>query len=1037
MEERVAEAFRRRIKESQPWFPQVDALAEIDRLGAFSDQDLPGALGSAVDAMSDHDFEVFSGTLILLSVAARARSSDPDRVEASRLRTRLEGLRRVTAQASKPQHDPAVGVERRKIFARYSEVAGRVAQGVATPQVITELREVLDMQERLQASVSPDSADWRDLQEQRAYVTESVGRAYRILRDGPAAIEEYGRAEQIWRGLGQDDQAARCTAVLAELALMEDADVDAVRGALVAIADGTQPPARSAGPVDEAGPPDAAAFARAQALTSLAALFLDARDDYQARRRLDDAAGLLEALGYVDPRKPGLDAAFASWAEKAPGPDASRPSDQRFLRVVTAVLGMWTGLLTTAAALDGDSDGSIGRLIGSLGGYAREIRPQAEQARKELAPMLARLGIDLPADTGKAAEGWADAGAAAGRLDTICAKADELKAELDRRTESGEDTSGLAPTAQLWASAAFEIGMPGLGGGFIILAADAFITARRFQDAVDVLEEGRGLLLTVAGFAAADRRASSIALLTREALALANLGEWARLSDVCGTGIEEVEVDRYKVSAPHMEDTYLRDRINLYRVGVFAAWKLYDDDKTGTDRAENLRKILERAELSKAHSGLGWLFSPGTLEAKRSDDTSAAVRARFDELTDTQDPAVTAARRRAIWDELMAGQAAQRGGASALPVFSLESVQQSLREDEAVLYYYWMNSQAMLVIGLDNATAEVERVLLGQPAPHETPPRSLLDDLVGRASTPDPPGDDFAPDLAKFADVLLPAKVTRLFAGKQRLLLSPHKVLHQLPLHTAPWQGEPLCVNFAVTVVPNLTSLLLRYSPGGQGVLAVGIAGPETGGDADTLVNAPIEAREVAALYRDAVQPATTLVDDEATWARVRDLASQGLTGGENKLGCLHLSTHGTSELSDTPMESALRLADRPVDGLDIARWELAADRVVLSACWSGQQAIWDRSGADELIGDEMLGLPAAFMAAGAHQVIGTLWKVGDASALRVTRRLHEELIAGQPAETALRRAILAERDVADNIADWGAFQLIAIGRERPAGTPS
>jgi hypothetical protein len=1035
MDERAAETFRRRIKESQPWFPQVEALAEIDRLAEFSDRDLPNVLRSAVDAMSDHDFEVFRGTLILFSVAARARSADSDLMKAARLRAQLEEVGRVTPQSTKPQHDPAVGVERRKIFARYSEMAGRVAQGVATTQVITELRGVLGMQERLQASISPDSADWHDLEEQRAYVTESVGRTYRILRDGPAAIEEYSRAEQIWRGLGQDDQAARCTAILAELALMEDADVDAVRGALVAVADEVQFRARSGGPADEAGPPDAAALTRAQALTSLAALFLGARDDYQARRRLDDAAVLLETLGYVDPRKAGLDAAFLAWAEKAPGPDPGQPSDQRFLRVVTTALGMWTSLLTTAVGLDGDTDGRIGTLIVSLGGYAREIRPQAEQARKDLALMLARLGIDLPADTGQAAQGWADAGEAAARLDTICAKADELKTELDRRTQSGEDTSGLAPAAQAWANAAFEIGMPGLGAGFIILAADAFITAKRFKDAVDLLEEGRGQLLNVAGFAAADRRASSIALLTREALALANLKEWARVSDVCGMGIEEVELDRYKVSAPHMEDTYLQDRINLYRVGVFAAWRLYDDDKTGTDRPENLRKILERTELSKAHSGLGWLFSPGTLQARRADDTSA-VRARFDELTNAQDPAVTAACRRAIWDELMAGQAVQRGGASAVPVFSLESVQRSLREDEAVVYYYWLNSQAMLVIGLDSTTAEIERVLLDQQPPQETPPRSLLDDLVSRASTPDPPGDDFAPDLAKFADVLLPAKVTRLFSGKQRLLLSPHKVLHQLPLQTVPWQGEPLCVNFAVTVVPNITSLLLRYTTGGQGILAVGIAKPENGDDADTLVNAPIEAREVAALYRNAGQRATTLVDGEATWARVKDLASQGLTGGESRLGCLHLSTHGTTELSETPMESTIQLTDRLVDGLDIARWELAADRVVLSACWSGQQAIWDRSGASELVGDEMLGLPAAFMAAGAHQVIGTLWRVHDASARRVTKRLHEELIAGQPAETALSRAILAERDVADNIADWGAFQLITIGREDPTGTP-
>jgi len=88
MDERAAETFRRRIKESQPWFPQVEALAEIDRLAEFSDRDLPNVLRSAVDAMSDHDFEVFRGTLILLSVAARARSADSDLMKAARYYSR-------------------------------------------------------------------------------------------------------------------------------------------------------------------------------------------------------------------------------------------------------------------------------------------------------------------------------------------------------------------------------------------------------------------------------------------------------------------------------------------------------------------------------------------------------------------------------------------------------------------------------------------------------------------------------------------------------------------------------------------------------------------------------------------------------------------------------------------------------------------------------------------------------------------------------------------------------------------------------------
>jgi hypothetical protein len=38
MDERAAEVFRQRIVASQPWFPQAQALAEIDRLAALSDK---------------------------------------------------------------------------------------------------------------------------------------------------------------------------------------------------------------------------------------------------------------------------------------------------------------------------------------------------------------------------------------------------------------------------------------------------------------------------------------------------------------------------------------------------------------------------------------------------------------------------------------------------------------------------------------------------------------------------------------------------------------------------------------------------------------------------------------------------------------------------------------------------------------------------------------------------------------------------------------------------------------------------------------
>jgi CHAT domain len=966
VEERAQEQFRQGIAEAQPWYPQVQALAEIDRLAALSDGEQPEALQAG----------------------------------------------RAAPEPAAPRRSPAVAAERQEIFRLYSGVAGKVAQGVANAQVIGALREVLGRQQRLQATVAVGSADWRDLEEQRGYVTESVGRAYRILRQGPEAIASYQEAGKIWHRLGEDGQEASCTAKLAELALLEDADVDQVRGALVVTADRDPDPA------------DPAALTRVQALTSLAALHVAAHDDFQARLRLREAAAGLGELGFADPQEAGLEQAFLAWVQKARDPVPNSPSGHRFLPVLAAVLGMWESLLTTRIALGDDGDGSISPLLRGLAAYAAELRPQAQQARAAFAPALARLGIDPSAGAGQAAEaGWTEAADKFRQLDEICAAADRLKDELDRRTGAGEDTAGLAPDAEAYADSSFRIGLPSLGVGFSILAADALITAGRFAEAVPVLEARRALLLAAPGFAAADRRASSVALLTREALAVARLGDFEKLSHVCGAGIAEVEQDRYKVSAPHMQDTYLRDRINLYRVGVFAEWKLYER----SHERGHIETLLERAELSKAHSGLGWLSSPGSTETIRQPDVPAA-RARFDELTSDQagDPAVTAARRRAIWDELMAAQVRSRHPTSAWPAFDLAAVQRSLDADEAILYYYWLNTQTLLVAALDRTTVEIERVPLDPAA------RNRLDDLVSQSIQT--PQGDFATGFAEFTETLLPPKLTPLIDGKRRLVVSPHRVLHQLPLPALPWNGEPLSAKFAVTVVPNLTSLLLSYRPAGRGVLAVGVARPA--GEAEALPSAPVDAKDIAALYLRAGYPATTLLDAEATRARLEHLASRDFATPETRLACLHIATHGTSVLSQTPMESSLSLADGPVDGLDVARWSLAADLVVLSACWSGQQATWDRDDAGELIGDEMLGLPAAFMAAGAHQVIGTLWKVRDDVAHRVTTRLHRELLAGQTAQTALRLAVLAERDATGDMAGWGAFQLIAVGRAEPAMGP-
>lgn len=151
MDERAAEVFRRRIVEPQPWFPQAEALADIDRLAALSDKDLPEALRAAVEAMSDQEFAVFTQTVTRLLVTATNHASQADVAVATRLHAQLERVGRTARPLVTARHDPAVGAERRTIFRRYSQPAEKVAQGTANAGVIDELREVLDMRQQLQA----------------------------------------------------------------------------------------------------------------------------------------------------------------------------------------------------------------------------------------------------------------------------------------------------------------------------------------------------------------------------------------------------------------------------------------------------------------------------------------------------------------------------------------------------------------------------------------------------------------------------------------------------------------------------------------------------------------------------------------------------------------------------------------------------------------------------------------------------------------------------------------------------------------------
>jgi CHAT domain-containing protein len=352
-----------------------------------------------------------------------------------------------------------------------------------------------------------------------------------------------------------------------------------------------------------------------------------------------------------------------------------------------------------------------------------------------------------------------------------------------------------------------------------------------------------------------------------------------------------------------------------------------------------------------------------------------------------------------------------------------------------VIYHYWLDRLSLLVVTVDREGAVPELHAL---SPEE---RAGLEEFAGHVfSLTESSG--FLDSVGRFSSLLLPSsdEALRRLRDRARLIVSPHRLLHAVPFAALDWDGDPVLRRFAVSYVPNLSSLTLTYEPPPERspVLTLGVHFydvPAWPVPLRPLKAAEPEATSVSDLYAARGNPVTLLLGPEAT---ERALGELDRGGSLREYGTLHLATHGYNVSGDTPMESHLFLQDAPIDGLEIAEWRLGAELVVLSSCSSGQRAIAGR-GMEELPGDELFGLQAAFFAAGARRILACLWAVDSRAAKEISTAFHGHVASGQKPEVALQRAQLDYLESATlltrEVYYWAPFVLSGLGRRtRPGG---
>ncbi len=333
-------------------------------------------------------------------------------------------------------------------------------------------------------------------------------------------------------------------------------------------------------------------------------------------------------------------------------------------------------------------------------------------------------------------------------------------------------------------------------------------------------------------------------------------------------------------------------------------------------------------------------------------------------------------------------------------------------KDTGRLYQFWLDSHNILV---SHQTLDaISRHLLHlacQPQPSYR--RKLLDWKDEKR----------VPDLwQRLEGIMLPQTLAAAMAKVQTIYLSASGPLTVFPFFALRVDGAPLALQKHLAIVASLpilqmllqsrdlTSTALPTPAQAKGLVCAISRYPR-----EDLSDLPHTYHEAVNIFEKLSEQSVLLLDDEATLAAVQQhLHAQGDTPFE----VLHFSLHARFN-PHRAMLSHLVLYDDNVYVSDILRWRLNAELVTLAACDTGIMHHWP--------GDEQMGLPQAFLIAGARRVLAALWPIQDKLSAAFLDRFYEHLGETRSVAEALRRTQRHYHRQQSSPFRWGAFTVMGL----------
>ncbi len=324
---------------------------------------------------------------------------------------------------------------------------------------------------------------------------------------------------------------------------------------------------------------------------------------------------------------------------------------------------------------------------------------------------------------------------------------------------------------------------------------------------------------------------------------------------------------------------------------------------------------------------------------------------------------------------------------------------------KATLLFYWIGQKNSYLWVI--TPAKTDYFKLPKAADIEPLVKSYRKAILGMR---DPQDAGSSEGKQLYAMLVEPAK--KLIPKGSRVIVLPSESLYALNFETLivpDPQPHFWIEDVTLTTASSLTLLAASVThpvPRAKSLLLVGNT-EQPGADFPVLPQAPAEMQKIAHYFPD--QNRKVLEGKQAT-------PSAYLASNPERFSYLHFVTHGTASRT-RPLESAVILSKEPAGDTyklyarDIVQHHLNANLVTISA---------------------LVGLSWAFLRAGAHNVIGALWEVSDASTPQLMDSLYGELDQGKDPATALRDAKLRFLHSPDSGSVfkkpfyWAPFQLYA-----------